>query len=111
MKSICWILALLLAGLGNAVFADQPPAEQESQMTVQDLDRQIQFLKDNIEKYNALAKSFDRKASSLQSHDFTGYRSAASVRDECQSIAADLEKHMHTLEQQRANLEKQTPAK
>jgi hypothetical protein len=110
MKPICFGLVLSLAGLGVA-YADQPPAQQEAQLTIQDLDRQIQFLKDNIEKYNAMANAFDRKATSLQAHDYTGYRAAAAVRDECRGIADDLEKHMQTLEQQRANLEKQKSAK
>jgi prefoldin subunit 5 len=112
MMSKCFGLVLSLASLGAAVNADQPqpPAQQESKVTIQDLDRQIQFLKDNIEKYNSMANAFDRKASSLQSHDFTGYRDAAAVRDECRSIASDLQKHMETLEQQRATLEKQKSA-
>lgn len=111
MKPIYFGLVLSLASLGAIVQADQPPAQQESQVTIQDLDRQIQFLKDNIEKYNAMANSFDRKATSLQAHDYTGYRNAAAIRDECRGIVNDLEKHMQTLEQQRANLEKQKPAK
>ena len=111
MKSMCFGLILSLGCLGAFVQADQPPAQQESQLTIQDLDRQIQFLKDNIEKYNAMANSFDRKATGLQAHDYTGYRAAASVRDECRSIANDLEKHMQKLEQQRAALEKQKTEK
>ena len=105
MKAICWGLVFALAALGTATCVDQPSAPQESTVTAQDLDRQIQFLKDNIEKYNSMANAFDRKASSLQAHDYTGYRSAAAVRDECRGIANDLEKHMEVLEQQRANLE------
>ena len=111
MKLIGWGLFFCLTGLGTAVHADQPPAQQEPQESIQDLNRQIQFLKDNIAKYNSLANSFDRKASELQSHDFTGYRNAATLRDECQGIADDLEKHMQTLEQQRAKLLKQKAEK
>ena len=111
MKSICWGLVLSLASLGTAAYADQPPSQQEPQESIQDLNRQIQFLKDNISKYNSLANSFDRKASELQAHDFTGYRNAATLRDECRGIAGDLEKHMQTLEQQRAALLKQKAEK
>lgn len=76
----------------------------ESQATVQDLDRQIHLLKDNIEKYKALAKTFDRKVGSLQSHDYTGARDAAALRDECQGIAKDLESHLAKLEERRAQM-------
>lgn len=111
MRAICIGLVVALAGLSIMAYGDEQQTTNESQLTVQDLDRQIRFLKDNIEKYNAMAKNFDRKAGSLQSHDFSGSRDAASLRDECRGIAKDLEAHLAKLEAQRAEMGEQQKGK
>jgi uncharacterized protein YbaP (TraB family) len=92
---------------GTLICDEQPATMAEQTVTAQDLDRQIRFLKDNIKKYTAMAKAFDRKASRLQSHDYNGYRAAAGVRDECQGIANDLQAHLAKLEKQRADMVEQ----
>lgn len=104
MKWFCVGLACSLMGCGMAVSAETPPEKPEAELTVRDLDRQIQMLRDSIDKYESLAKSFDRKAASLQSHDYNGYRSATGLRDECRGIAEDLSSHLLKLEQQRADM-------
>lgn len=108
-----WLISSVLLGLGVAGMAngDEPPQNNENHLTVQDLDRQIQLLKDNIEKYNGLANAFDRKADNLRSHDFSGYRNAATMSQECRGIAKDLEAHLATLEAQRAEMAKQQSQK
>jgi hypothetical protein len=104
MKWISGGLVLMMACSGLMAAEKSAPESTESQLTVQDLDRQIKFLQDNIEKYNSMAKFFDRKAGSLQSHDFTGSRDSAALRDECRGIAQDLENHLGKLEAQREKM-------
>ena len=103
------MLAITSAGLMANGETEVPPVETAT--TVQDLDRQIQLLKENIAKYHALAKNFDRKVGSLQSRDYTGARDAATLRDECLGIAEDLEAHLAKLEAQRAEMVAQQNAK
>lgn len=101
MRSLC-IAALLLLPWGAAVMADeQSPAQAEAPLTRGDYDRQISFLKEQIAKYDSLATTFDRKATRLQSRDYTQFRQAASMREECKAIAEDLKKHLSKLEQER----------
>ncbi len=104
MNWLCTGLVFAMVGVGAVAYAEDAPAKTEASVTVQDLDREIQFLKNNVEKYNELARIFDRKGDSLQSHDFMGYRNAMSMRDECRGIAKDLESHLAMLEQQRADM-------
>lgn len=111
MKWICGGLMMVMATCGLMANGEQAPAKPEAQLTTQDLDRQIQFLKDNIDKYNSLAKTFDRKVGSLQSQDYTGARDAAVLRDECRGIAKDLEAHLVKLEEKRAQMIEQQNAK
>jgi hypothetical protein len=111
MKLICAGLMLMVASVGLMANESEASAKPESQMTVQELDGHIRFLKENIEKYNGMARLFDQKAGSLQSHDFTGSRDAALIRDECRGIAQDLESHLAKLEEQRAKMVEQQQVK
>ena len=117
MRWICGCLMFALAGASLLANGDMAPSKPEaavapdSKVTVQELDRQIRFLKDNIEKYNGMAKFFDQKSGSLQSHDYTGSRDAAAIRDECRGIAQDLEAHLAKLEEQREKMLEQQNAK
>ena len=109
-----WIgsgLMMVMASCGLMANGEEASPKAEQQTTVHDLDRQILFLKDNIEKYNAMAKSFDRKVGDLQSKDYNGSRDFAVLRDECRGIAKDLESHLVTLEQKRAQMQEQQNAK
>lgn len=113
MRMIFGGLVAALISLGTVVHGEEaaPAAQQgEVQITVQDMDRQIQMVKEQIEKYNNFTKYFGRKADSLQARDFSGYRHAAALRDECKGIADDLNKHLKELETQRAKMMEQ-PAK
>lgn len=101
--SIGMMVAMTLACSGAVPVAESEQLP-ESHVTVQDLDRQIQLVKEQIEKFNAMVKNFDRKASMLQSHDYTGSRDAAIVREHCRGIAADLTKHLAALEQHRQEM-------
>jgi hypothetical protein len=109
MRLLC-IAGFLLLSSGQGIMAvEEPTPSYEAPMTLSDYDRQIPFLKEQIAKYDSLATSFDRKASRLQSRDYTQFRRAASFRDECKAIAADLRKHLAKLEQERDLLAKETP--
>jgi flagellar motility protein MotE (MotC chaperone) len=100
-----------MVSFGLMAQGDEGVRKPESEVTEHDLDRQIRFLKDNIEKYKGLAKTFDRKAGNLQSQDYTGSRDAAVLRDECRGIATDLEAHLVKLEGQREQMLEQQNAK
>jgi hypothetical protein len=104
MKWLCCGLMMAMASVGLMANGQESANKPEEQVTVHDLDRQIRFLKDNIEKYNGLASTFDKKAGSLQSHDYTGSRDAALIRDECRGIARDLEAHLSKLEAKRVEM-------
>jgi cob(I)alamin adenosyltransferase len=97
-------MLMMVAGLGAAENNAPPAPKSENHASVQDYDRQISLLKENIEKYNELARSFERKADSLQSHDFMGYRNTSAMAEECRGIVKDLETHLSTIEQQKAEL-------
>ena len=111
MRALYIGLMLAMTSSGAMVYSEEASVTTESQVTVQDLDRQIKFLHENIEKYNGLARNFDKKAGSLQSRDYTGARDVALLRDECRGIAKDLEAHLAKLEVQRAQMIEQQNAK
>lgn len=78
-----------------------PVQEPELPAATLDYDQQVSMLKEQIAKYEGLALAFDRKAQRLQDRDFTEYRRALTMREECRGIADDLKKHLNELEKQR----------
>ena len=78
---------------------ETPEISTESPVAV-DYDSQIQTLKKEIDKYNNMARQFDRKASMLRSRDFSGSRNAALIRDRCKEVANDLQKHLDALQKE-----------
>lgn len=104
MKAICIAVAALLScGAPLAICAESTPP-QKTQTTVEDLNRQIEMTKEQIVKYKGLASMFDRHASELQSHDYSGARHAAMIRDEILSLNKDLQQRVKDLEKARDEL-------
>jgi hypothetical protein len=103
MEEVMRIFSFAFLGLSIAfggLYATNEPEANPSATEIRDYDQQIALLKQEIAKYNSLATQFDRKATQLRSRDYSGYRSAAELRDRCRSIAADLQKHLEGLEKQ-----------
>jgi hypothetical protein len=107
-----------LACLSGALYSQTPsppPPPQSEAVSLQEMDYQIQLVKQYIAEYNNQAFLFDEKAQSLLSHDFLGYRNAEAMSGRCKAIADDLTNHLSQLEKQRAEMaqrdsQKQAPA-
>jgi hypothetical protein len=108
MKYMVLAGVLLLTSVCGSVIADDQNSKTEAPLTLEDYDRQISILNEQIAKYDSLAAEFDRKAQRIQPRDFSQFRRAVSMREECKSLSEDLKKHLATLEQERENLAKET---
>ncbi len=106
MKAIYIVAAALLSCGAPLAMCEEttPPPPPQQQTTVEDLNRQIEMTKEQIVKYKALAAHFNRHASELQSHDFSGARHAAMIRDEILSLNKDLQQRVLDLEKSRDEL-------
>lgn len=104
MKALCIAVAAFLSCGVPAAFCQPPATQQKQDITIEDIDRQIEMTKDQITKYKGLASMFDRQASSLQSHDYSGSRHAAVIRDEILSLEKDLQQHLQELEKTRTEM-------
>lgn len=67
---------------------------------------QVDFLKDQIAKYEQIARYADRQAQRLMSRDFTTYRHYIRIRDRNQAIANELKKKLEKAENLPPHLQK-----
>ncbi len=101
---LCTLAVFGLLATFGSLYGQPENDEHSSEVGIRDYDQQIALLKQEIARYNSLAMQFDRKASQIRSKDFSGYRNAATLRDRCREIVADLQKHLETLEKQETEL-------
>lgn len=80
-------------------YAEEPVKQPQTPTEMSDRSEQIKFLTNEISKYEGLALEFDRKAQRMQSRDFTEYRRALTLREQCKDIAGDLKKKLADIEQ------------
>jgi hypothetical protein len=104
MKKITVLFAVMFIQYAVSLYGQETKQAPTQAVTVQDYDKQIAQLKEDIARYEGLASVYQQQAQLVEFRDFSGYQDATNLQNRCLAIAADLKEHLKVLEQQKAAL-------